>query len=161
MSSTDVTTTLDTWTEIWRSRIGSSRHSRHVSENESTKPGPEPRLTTQEVADAFGVPRKTVYTWQSLGTGPHFQKKGKRTTYRREWVDEWFDSRVAYPRMRKSLAEGPRVYVSPAYVAELLRVPLKTVYAWQSQGTGPEFARIGRHVRYIVSEVEQWYDDMT
>lgn len=35
-------------------------------------------------------------------------------------------------------------------------VPLATVYRWNSEGTGPAFMRIGRHVRYRLTDVEAW-----
>lgn len=35
-------------------------------------------------------------------------------------------------------------------------VPVKTVYVWNSKGTGPRAARFGRHVRYRRADVEIW-----
>ena len=50
----------------------------------------------------------------------------------------------------------PRVYLSPAQVAEMLGIPVKTVYTWNCAGTGPRFMHLGRHVRYLESEVHSW-----
>lgn len=47
-------------------------------------------------------------------------------------------------------------YLTPREVAEMLRVPLKTVYTWQSEGTGPSFYRVGKYALYIESEVHAW-----
>ncbi len=47
-------------------------------------------------------------------------------------------------------------YIGAEDVAEQFGVPLKTVYQWNHAGNGPPHYRIGRHVRYRVSEVEAW-----
>ena len=41
-----------------------------------------------------------------------------------------------------------------AEFAELLGVPVGTLYGWRHQGEGPPWYRIGRHVRYRRSAVE-------
>jgi excisionase family DNA binding protein len=38
-------------------------------------------------------------------------------------------------------------------LAEYLGVPIKTLYKWRQEGTGPCSVRVGRHVRYFVSDV--------
>lgn len=43
-------------------------------------------------------------------------------------------------------------------VATYLNVPKATVYGWNHDGTGPRFHRIGRHVRYRRSDLEQWIE---
>ncbi len=48
--------------------------------------------------------------------------------------------------------------LSPAEVAAYLGVPLKSVYAWRSVGTGPRGIRVGRHVRFRPADVEAWLD---
>lgn len=47
-------------------------------------------------------------------------------------------------------------YLSPEQVAGMLGVPLKTIYTWQSEGTGPQFYKVGKRVVYIESEVHEW-----
>jgi excisionase family DNA binding protein len=49
--------------------------------------------------------------------------------------------------------------LSPQEVADQLGVPLRTVYSWNHKGTGPRVHRIGKHVRYRPSDVEQWLAD--
>jgi excisionase family DNA binding protein len=44
-------------------------------------------------------------------------------------------------------------------LAELLGVPVATVYRWNYLGTGPQRLAIGRHVRYRLSDVEAWLHD--
>lgn len=48
--------------------------------------------------------------------------------------------------------------LSPAALAERLGVPVATVYAWNSRGDGPPRIRIGKHVRYRVTDVESWLE---
>jgi excisionase family DNA binding protein len=44
-------------------------------------------------------------------------------------------------------------------VAELLAVPVPTVYRWRYEGTGPVGLKVGRHVRYDPAELRQWRAD--
>lgn len=46
--------------------------------------------------------------------------------------------------------------LSPQQLADYLGVPVRTVYAWNHQGTGPTPIRVGKHVRYRPSEVDAW-----
>lgn len=41
-------------------------------------------------------------------------------------------------------------------LAERYGVPPKTVYDWNTKGTGPRFLKIGKHVRYPVADVLAW-----
>lgn len=41
-------------------------------------------------------------------------------------------------------------------VSEFLGVPVKTLYAWRSLGSGPPGYRVGRHVRYDPDQVRAW-----
>ena len=41
-------------------------------------------------------------------------------------------------------------------LATFLDVPIKTLYAWRYRGEGPVGFRVGRHIRYRWSDVEQW-----
>jgi len=47
-------------------------------------------------------------------------------------------------------------HLSPAELAERYDVPLETVYGWNKTRTGPEYLRIGRHVRYRMADVIAW-----
>jgi excisionase family DNA binding protein len=52
---------------------------------------------------------------------------------------------------------GEPPHISPAQLAERLGVPLETVYRWQRlRAGGPQFMRVGRHVRYRVADVIAW-----
>lgn len=41
-------------------------------------------------------------------------------------------------------------------LAAYLGLPVKTLYKWRQDGTGPASVRISRHVRYFVSDVSEW-----
>lgn len=52
----------------------------------------------------------------------------------------------------------PDEFMDPQGLAQFLRVPLGTVYRWRQHGEGPRGYRVGRHVRYRLSEVEAWLE---
>ncbi len=49
-------------------------------------------------------------------------------------------------------------FIDTKEVAEFLDVPERTVLVWRTKktGTGPPFAKFGRHVRYRRSDLEAW-----
>jgi excisionase family DNA binding protein len=49
----------------------------------------------------------------------------------------------------------------PEELAARLQVPPKTLAQWRSDGTGPPFVKIGRHVRYRRADVDRWLDGRT
>jgi excisionase family DNA binding protein len=48
--------------------------------------------------------------------------------------------------------------LTPIEVAELLRVPIATLYAWRHKRSGPPAAQVGRHLRYRRRDVEEWLE---
>jgi excisionase family DNA binding protein len=46
--------------------------------------------------------------------------------------------------------------LSPQDLADFLDVPVATIYTWRHRGHGPPGFRVGRHLRYRRSDVEQW-----
>jgi predicted DNA-binding transcriptional regulator AlpA len=48
--------------------------------------------------------------------------------------------------------------LSPGDLAEREGVPLKTIYAWNYVGSGPRYLRVGRFVRYRLTDVVAWED---
>jgi excisionase family DNA binding protein len=44
-------------------------------------------------------------------------------------------------------------------LADYLDLPVATLYAWRYRGQGPSGFRIGRHIRYRQSDVDQWIKD--
>jgi excisionase family DNA binding protein len=47
-------------------------------------------------------------------------------------------------------------WLSRGELADRLGLPVKTLAQWASKGTGPLYARMGRHVRYRLSDVVEW-----
>lgn len=48
--------------------------------------------------------------------------------------------------------------VDPSTAAELLSIDEKTLANWRSAGRGPRFARVGRSIRYPLSEITRYRD---
>jgi excisionase family DNA binding protein len=46
-------------------------------------------------------------------------------------------------------------------VADLLRVPVTTLYAWRAKRTGPPAVKVGRYLRYRLSDLEKWTNEQT
>ena len=46
--------------------------------------------------------------------------------------------------------------LTPLELAQLLSVPIATLYRWRYLDSGPRSVRVGRHVRYFASDVEEW-----
>ncbi|MET9867324.1 helix-turn-helix domain-containing protein [Streptomyces sp. NPDC006386] len=55
----------------------------------------------------------------------------------------------------------PERYLTPADVAELLGVPVETLYQWRRKRTGPPAFRVDRHLRYDPVRLRQWVDGLT
>jgi hypothetical protein len=41
-------------------------------------------------------------------------------------------------------------------VGERIKVPVKTLAQWASQGKGPKYALFGRHARYRLTDLMAW-----
>lgn len=50
-------------------------------------------------------------------------------------------------------------WLTRAEVAERLQLPVGTLADWASKGSGPRYARFGKHVRYRLSDVTAWEDE--
>ncbi|MGD0313174.1 MAG: helix-turn-helix domain-containing protein [Acidimicrobiales bacterium] len=57
------------------------------------------------------------------------------------------------------MSETPQQYLTPTEVADLLQIPIATLYAWRYKGIGPDSVKVGRHIRYSKVDVEKWFDD--
>ena len=49
--------------------------------------------------------------------------------------------------------------LTPRQLAEYLEVRVATLYAWRYAGEGPPGFRIGKHLRYRSSDVDEWLRD--
>jgi len=43
-------------------------------------------------------------------------------------------------------------------LSDMLGIPIETLYGWRHRGEGPVGYRIGRHVRYRRTAVEEWLE---
>jgi excisionase family DNA binding protein len=50
----------------------------------------------------------------------------------------------------------PTRYLTAVEVADLLGVPIATIYRWRYQRMGPPGFRVGRHLRYDPRAVHEW-----
>lgn len=41
-------------------------------------------------------------------------------------------------------------------LAEYLGVPVRTIYDWRTEGEGPCGVRVGKYVKFYVSDVREW-----
>lgn len=48
------------------------------------------------------------------------------------------------------------VILTTREVAELLKIPPRTVEDWRISGSGPRYRKIGKHVRYELRDVLAW-----
>jgi excisionase family DNA binding protein len=54
----------------------------------------------------------------------------------------------------------PPRYLTPVDLADLLGVPLETVYQWRRKRTGPRGFRVGKHLRYDPEDVRAWVSSL-
>ena len=59
---------------------------------------------------------------------------------------------------RPGAHETPNRLLSIPELAEYLGVPVATIYRWRYTRDGPAGYRVGRHVRYRLSDVERWLE---
>jgi len=43
-------------------------------------------------------------------------------------------------------------FLTPTELADLLQVPVATIYGWNYRGSGPRLVRVGKHVRFLEEE---------
>jgi excisionase family DNA binding protein len=46
--------------------------------------------------------------------------------------------------------------LTPEQASAYLQIPTETLRRWRGLGTGPKFAKVGRHVRYRPAELDRW-----
>ncbi len=45
---------------------------------------------------------------------------------------------------------------TPIEVADALGIPLATLYQWRTNNKGPRGYRVGKHLRYMDDDVDDW-----
>jgi excisionase family DNA binding protein len=63
-------------------------------------------------------------------------------------------------RERRDL-DLPDRYLTPAEVAELLGVPVETIYQWRYKRTGPSGFRAGRYLWFDPRAVGRWVEQQS
>lgn len=53
----------------------------------------------------------------------------------------------------------PDRYLAPSEVAEILGVPVETIYQWRYKRTGPPGFRVGRHLRFDPHALRRWVEE--
>lgn len=51
--------------------------------------------------------------------------------------------------------------LSPQDVADMLIIPVSTLYNWRYKGAGPKSYRVGRHLRYKTADVLEWLENQS
>lgn len=57
--------------------------------------------------------------------------------------------------------EQNKEWLSPTDLAEEIGIPVATLAQWRHRGIGPEYARMGKHVRYSRPAVTAYYKAQT
>jgi predicted DNA-binding transcriptional regulator AlpA len=47
-------------------------------------------------------------------------------------------------------------WLTPVELAAMFAIPVETIYAWKYRKVGPPAHKIGRHLRYRLTEVNAW-----
>jgi predicted DNA-binding transcriptional regulator AlpA len=55
-----------------------------------------------------------------------------------------------------AMHENDDKWLTRQELADRYGLPVKTPAEWASKGTGPRYAKFGRHVRYLLSDVLDW-----
>lgn len=66
---------------------------------------------------------------------------------------------INHEKLADLLAARLRVmpeWLSPADAATYCGIPEKTLEQYRSQGTGPAYSKVGRHVRYRRCDIDLW-----
>lgn len=59
---------------------------------------PERLLTVDQLAEALGVPKATVYKWTHEGTAPRSYKVGRHLRFKADDVATWLESKASEPQ---------------------------------------------------------------
>jgi predicted DNA-binding transcriptional regulator AlpA len=68
---------------------------------------------------------------------------------------------MKHPKESEGRRRLPERYLGPSDVAELLGVPVATLYQWRSRRIGPPSFRVGRYLRYDPEAVRRWVDSLS
>jgi excisionase family DNA binding protein len=60
--------------------------------------------------------------------------------------------------MRSSTEDAMKPLLTVEQVADLLAVPVQTIYRWRYRGEGPPAIRVGKYLRYNPDALARWID---
>ncbi|MFI5501179.1 helix-turn-helix domain-containing protein [Nocardia asteroides] len=123
-------------------------------------------LTSPDLAARWCIPLKTLASWASAGTGPRYSHLGRHRRYRLAAVRTW-----EFERLRETASATAAEPAAPPSaddekwltttdLAQRLRIPAKTLAGWACDGTGPRYARLGRHRRYRLADIRAWENNL-
>lgn len=46
--------------------------------------------------------------------------------------------------------------MTPDELGDYLQIPKATIYKWHSEGRGPVALKLGKHLRFVRSEIDAW-----
>lgn len=136
----------------------SADSSAHVS----LLPEDETWLSTADLAARWKIPAKSLDSWASSGSGPRCARLGRHRRYRLGDVRAWEQVRLAEtsPNTFAAIAALTRpddeTWLTTVELGTRLQIPPKTLASWASAGSGPRYARIGRHRRYRLADIRAW-----
>lgn len=142
----------------------SSPPSPDSADRASSLPDGRAWLTSPDLAARWHIPLKTIASWACAGTGPRYSHLGRHRRYRLDAVRTW-----ELHRLRETTGSRGTEPATPATVddekwlttadlAQRLQIPRKTLAGWACYGTGPIYARLGRHRRYRLADIRAWED---
>ena len=50
------------------------------------------------------------------------------------------------------------ILLSPAEVQEVYNIPVTTLEKWRSLKIGPNYHKLGKHIRYKPKDIDQWIE---
>jgi predicted DNA-binding transcriptional regulator AlpA len=71
------------------------------------------------------------------------------------------DPRNAVKYAGQPAARTPEELIDEPTLADDLGASHPTVITWRRNGTGPDYIRVGRLIRYRPSDVERWLEERT
>ncbi|MFI8974260.1 helix-turn-helix domain-containing protein [Nocardia asteroides] len=141
----------------------SSSPSHDAADSASPLPDGEIWLTSPDLAARWLIPLKTIASWASAGTGPRYSHLGRHRRYRLAAVRGW-----EVQRLLETAANGTEPatlavaddekWLTTSDLAQRLQIPAKSLADWACYGTGPLYARLGRHRRYRLADIRAWED---
>ncbi|MEV6361343.1 helix-turn-helix domain-containing protein [Nocardia asteroides] len=117
-------------------------------------------FTSPDLAARWNLPLKTIASWASAGTGPHYTHLGRHRRYRLGAIRAWELQRLRQTTPAAEPATPIRpddeTWLTTSDLAARLQIPAKTLACWASAGDGPPYARLGKHRRYRLADVRAW-----